>query len=178
MESISSIRETITREGIDWLRIDHLDLADIPHISWSGNRNHLKTVAKQLRSTKAADTLVVRTPFGTVLSKAYVDHTTSDDASTIGQLATHPDLQSCGIGTKLIVAAESTMVSLGKSISVLGVETENVRAMELYIRLGYEPQHLEMHHWEVTGADGELHPYEAEVQIMCKTIENRSGQSG
>ncbi|MFK7864309.1 MAG: hypothetical protein AB8B95_08815 [Pseudohongiellaceae bacterium] len=119
MESISSIYDSIRREGVYWLLIDHLELADIPNISWSVNKNHLKLVVEQLQSDKAAATLVVRTPIDTVLSKAYIDHTTSDVASTTGQLATHPELQSFGIGTKLMGAAESMMVSLGKSKSVL-----------------------------------------------------------
>ena len=170
MESIQSIREAIQREGVDWLTVDSLNLEDIPNIGWSGNKNHLKLVSEQLRSNKAADTLVIRTPNGVVLSKGYIDHTTSDAASTIGQLATHPELQSLGIGKKLINAAEAIMRNLGKSWSVLGVETKNTKAMRLYLKLGYEPQHLETHYWDITDSDGKLQPYEAEVQIMHKNL--------
>lgn len=170
MESILDIRNRLVREGVDWLTVNELCVTDIPAIFWSGNKNHLKIVEQQLRSNKAVNTLAIRTPDNTILAKAYVDHTTSDLASTIGQLATHPELQSLGIGTRLIEAAESLMISLGKSVSILGVETINRRALKLYDRLGYEPQHLETHHWDVTGSDGELQPYEATVQIMHKPL--------
>lgn len=170
MESIAKKRERLVKEGVHWLTVDKLVLADIPNIGWSGNKNHLKIVEQQIRADAPANTLAIRTPGDTVLAKVYVDHATNDLASTIGQLATHPELQSLGVGTRLIGAAETLITSLGKSLAVLGVETKNTQAIQLYDRLGYQPQHLETHYWEVTGSDGELYPYEARVRIMHKAL--------
>jgi ribosomal protein S18 acetylase RimI-like enzyme len=52
--------------------------------------------------------------------------------------AVNPKLQSRGIGTALMGAAEELVCSRGFGGIVLGVEDANPRARRLYERLGYE----------------------------------------
>ena len=53
-------------------------------------------------------------------------------------LAVHPAYQSRGIGTKIISAVEHESIRRGHSEIGLAVSVENVRARELYSRLGFQ----------------------------------------
>jgi ribosomal protein S18 acetylase RimI-like enzyme len=66
-----------------------------------------------------------------------VDYTLTPGAGTLWRLAVHGALQSCGIGTLLIEAAEQRIRARGLHRAELGVEECNPRARALYERLGY-----------------------------------------
>ena len=80
--------------------------ADLPACAWSGPATHLLAVAAALEQAKAgvADYLVVCTPTGLPVAKGGVDYVASPGAGVIWQVAVHPALQSCGIGTILMRA--------------------------------------------------------------------------
>ncbi|MFE2991969.1 GNAT family N-acetyltransferase [Streptomyces sp. NPDC059262] len=74
------------------------------------------------------------------MAKGGIDYQVKEGVGTLWQLAVHPALQSCGIGTSLSKPRNfgSRTAVCGRLSSVLGVE-ENTppRARALYERLGY-----------------------------------------
>lgn len=170
MTNIDDIRTQLQQEGISSLSVSALAETDLDAMQWAGNELHLKTVARQIRSDHDGDTLAVRARDGTVLAKGYIDHEVSETESDIGQLATHPKLQSMGIGRVLMNAAESCIRARNKKVAVLGVETINVRAKALYDRLGYVPRHTEKQGWDSVDKDGKTFYYETDVLIMSKEL--------
>jgi ribosomal protein S18 acetylase RimI-like enzyme len=92
-----------------------------------------------------------------------LDLTRRPDAGEIGQLAVHPAMQSCGLGTLLIRAAEQRILDRGLDRAELAVESR--RARELYERLGYRAYGTETVSWPVD--DG---MYTTEVTLMRRQL--------
>jgi ribosomal protein S18 acetylase RimI-like enzyme len=76
-------------------------------------------------------------PSGLPVGLGGIDYAKTPDAGTIWMLTVHPSLQSCGIGTVLIRAAEQRIRARGLHRAELGVEDGNLRARSPYERLGY-----------------------------------------
>lgn len=167
---VEKIRAEIRQFGISHLSVSDLLLSDLPELSWAGDSRHIEIVEHQMLANSINQTLAVRTTAGTVVAKGYVDHAASDTESSIGQLATHPELQSLGIGTLLMHGAESCIKSKQKNVSVLGVEVINVRAKALYERLGYALRGQEKQGWDAVDEHGDIVYYETEVLIMSKIL--------
>lgn len=96
-------------------------------------------VARELERAAAreVDYLAVCTPVGLPVAIGGVDYQVAAGAGTLWQLGVLPALQSCGLGTVLIRAAEDRIRSRGLRRAELGVEESNPRARALYERLGY-----------------------------------------
>jgi len=66
-----------------------------------------------------------------------VDLVRVHDAAHLWQFGVLPALQSHGIGTAMVAAAERAAAARGLSVAEIGAETDNPRARALYERLGY-----------------------------------------
>ncbi|MFC4050038.1 GNAT family N-acetyltransferase [Actinomadura syzygii] len=102
---------------------------DLPSCAWSGSGTHLARMAKALdRAARGeVDYLAVCPPSGLPVAVGGVDYAKTPDAGTLWQLAVHEALQSCGIGTVLIQAAEQRIRARGLDRAELGVEVSNPR---------------------------------------------------
>jgi ribosomal protein S18 acetylase RimI-like enzyme len=89
---------------------------------------------------------------------------------TLWQLAVHPALQSCGIGTFLVDAAEQRIRNRGLWQAELGVEENNPRARALYERLGYVAFDRQPDSWDEQAPDGSLRRYETMCTLMRKDL--------
>jgi ribosomal protein S18 acetylase RimI-like enzyme len=89
-------------------------------------------------------------------------------AGRIWQLVVHGALQSCGIGTILINAAEQRVRARGLQRVELGVEDSNPRARALYERLGYRAYGREPDSWNEVSADGTIIRYDTVVTLLGK----------
>lgn len=112
---------------------------DLAACDWSGSPMHLESVARELdRAARGqADYLVACPPSGLPLAKGGITYQLAPGSGTIWQLAVHPAVQSLGIGTFLIRALEDRIRERGCRYAEIRVEVDNVRARELYERLGY-----------------------------------------
>lgn len=63
---------------------------------------------------------------------------TASNDCYVSNVSVYPEFRSCGIGTKLLEAAEKETKLIGKKRVVLHAETQNIRAISLYERLGYK----------------------------------------
>ncbi|WP_327710254.1 GNAT family N-acetyltransferase [Streptomyces sp. NBC_00464] len=146
--------------------------ADLPACAWSGSASHLVHVAHELERAAAGevDYLAVCTPVGIPVAIGGVDYQVTAGSGTLWQLGVLPALQSCGLGTVLIRAAEGRIRSRGLRRAELGVEESNPRARALYERLGYVAYGSQPDAWDVEEPDGSLRRYETMCTMMRKDL--------
>ena len=154
------------------LTIRDLTVEDLPSCAWSGGATHLVSVAKALERARRGevDYLAVCPPSGVPVAIGGVDYAQKPGAGTLWQLAVHGALQSCGIGTLLIQAAEQRILGRGLHRAELGVEEPNPRARALYDRLGYVAYGRAPDSWDEQDADGTVFRYETMCTLMRKEL--------
>lgn len=154
------------------IEIRDLRLADLENLRWSGGRSHLKAMAVQLERVAAglAAYLVACPPSGLPVGKLGIDYAAKPDAGLIHQVAVHGALQSCGIGTLLMQAAEDRIRDHGRTHAELGVERSNPRARALYERLGYAAYDEEPEEWDDDQPDGTVVRYRTICTLMRKRL--------
>ncbi|MFI2205467.1 GNAT family N-acetyltransferase [Streptomyces sp. NPDC020192] len=145
---------------------------DLPACGWSGSATHLRQVERELGRAAAGevDYLAVCTPVDLPVAIGGVDYQAHKDAGTIWQLAVLPALQSCGLGTLLIRAAEQRIMARGLRRAELAVEEDNPRARALYERLGYVAYGREPDAWDEEGPDGAIRRYETMCVLMRRDL--------
>ncbi|MEU6328552.1 GNAT family N-acetyltransferase [Streptomyces sp. NPDC047049] len=156
------------------LKLSARDLvhADLASCRWAGSDHRLAGVAKQLERARIGevDYLAVCPATNIPVAKGGVDHQVKDGAGTLWQLAVHPALQSCGIGTFLVAAAELRIRNRGLRQSELAVEENNPRARARYERLGYVAYARQPDSWDEQAPDGSLGRYETICPLMRKEL--------
>ena len=154
------------------LTVRDLTAEDLPSCAWSGSATHLASVAKALERVRLGevDYLAVCPPSGLPVAIGGIDYAKTPGAGTLWQLAVHGALQSCGIGTILIRAAEQRIRARGLHRAELGVEECNPRARALYERLGYVAYGRELQSWDEESPDGTITRYETVSTLMRKEL--------
>jgi ribosomal protein S18 acetylase RimI-like enzyme len=145
---------------------------DLASCGWAGSARHLEVVARQLERRRhgEVDYLAVCARAGIPIAKGGVDYRVKAGAGTLWQLAVHPALQSCGVGTVLVEAAERRIRSRGLRQAELGVEDGNPRARALYERLGYRAYDRRPDAWDEQAPDGTLRRRETMCTMMRKDL--------
>ena len=154
------------------LTIRDLTAEDLPSCAWLGSRSYLASIASTLeRSSRTeAEYLAACPPSGLPVALGGVDYARVARAGWLRQLAVHAALQSCGIGTLLIRAAEQRIRDRGLHRAELKVEECNPRARALYERLGYAAYGREPASWDTEAADGSSIRYETVCTLMRKEL--------
>jgi ribosomal protein S18 acetylase RimI-like enzyme len=111
------------------------------------------------------------TSISTPVALGGIDYAKTHGAGTIWQLAVHGALQSCGIGTILVRAAEQRIRARGLRRAEMGVENSNPRARALYERLGYRAFGRKPDSWDQEASDGTITRYDTMVTLMCKDVQ-------
>ncbi|RAJ61876.1 acetyltransferase (GNAT) family protein [Streptomyces sp. Amel2xB2] len=144
------------------LSVRDLVHGDLASCGWAGSDHYLAGVARHLERARngEVDYLAVCPASGVPVAKGGIDYQVKDGAGTLWQLAVHPVLQSCGIGTFLIGAAELRIRNRGLRQAELAVEENNPRARALYERLGYVAYDRQPDSWDEQAPDGSLRRYE------------------
>jgi ribosomal protein S18 acetylase RimI-like enzyme len=151
------------------LTVRDLTRKDLPSCGWWGSPRQLGQVAGSL-GRPDVDYLAACPPSGFPLAIGRIDYARSPGAGTLEQLAVHGALQSCGIGTLLIQAAERRIRARGLRRAELAVEESNPRARALYERLGYAGYGQEPASWDEEGFDGSVFRYETVCTLMRKDL--------
>jgi ribosomal protein S18 acetylase RimI-like enzyme len=154
------------------LTIRDLTPEDLPSCGWSGSKLHVASVAKQLERARRGevDYLAACPPSGLPVAIGGIDYADRPGAGTLYQLSVHGALQSCGIGTVLIGAAERRILARGLHRAELGVEESNPRARALYDRLGYVAYGRAPDSWDDQAPDGTIVRYETVCTLMRKEL--------
>jgi ribosomal protein S18 acetylase RimI-like enzyme len=154
------------------LAVRDLEPGDLPSCAWSGTGTHLTAIAQALERTLLGEVeyLAACPPSGMPVGLGGIDYAKTPGAGTVWMLEVHPALQSCGIGTILIQAAEQRILARGLHRAELGVEESNPRARVLYERLEYAAHGSEPDSWDREAADGTVTRYETVVTLMRKEL--------
>ncbi|REH36253.1 ribosomal protein S18 acetylase RimI-like enzyme [Kutzneria buriramensis] len=157
------------------LTVRDLTPEDVPACPWSGGRLHLEQLHVQLARAGdgVVDYLAVCGPADLPVAIGGVDYVARPGSGVLWQLAVMPALQSCGIGTILINAAEERILRRALSTAELSVEEDNPRARALYERLGYRAYGTEKDGWDVEGPDGTTVWYDTVCTLMRKELVGR-----
>jgi ribosomal protein S18 acetylase RimI-like enzyme len=145
---------------------------DLPSCAWSGSVTHLAHVAQAVERAQRGEVayLAVCPPSDLPVAIGGIDYTVTPGAGTLWQLAVHPALRSCGLGTVLIQAAEQRIRARGLHRAELGVEETNPRARALYERLGYLVCGRKPEAWDEEAPDGSITRYETMCTVMRKQL--------
>ncbi|WP_405606588.1 GNAT family N-acetyltransferase [Streptomyces sp. NBC_00076] len=145
---------------------------DLPACTWSGSATHLRHVERELARAVSGevDYLAVCTPVDLPVAIGGIDYEVFEEAGTLWQLAVLPALQSCGLGTLLVRAAEQRIRHRGLRRAELAVEEANPRARALYERLGYVAHGREPEAWDEEGPDGSIRRHETMCVLMRKGL--------
>jgi ribosomal protein S18 acetylase RimI-like enzyme len=154
------------------LTIRDLTRQDLPSCTWFGSARDLAQLGKTLERAQRSevDYLAVCPPSGLPVALGGIDYTLTPGTGTLWQLAVHGTLQSCGIGTLLIEAAEQRIRARGLHRAELAVEEGNHRARALYERLGYAAYGRKPQAWDEQAEDGSVRCYETMCTLMRKQL--------
>ncbi|WP_052863047.1 GNAT family N-acetyltransferase [Streptomyces niger] len=154
------------------VRVRDLLPRDLPACTWSGSATHLRHVARALERAEAGevDYLAVCTPVDLPVAIGGVDYQVAAGAGTLWQLAVVPALQSRGLGTLSIRAAEQRIKGRGLHRAALAVEEDNPRARALYTRLGYTAYGRAPDGWDEEGPDGSIRRHETMCVLMRREL--------
>ncbi|WP_051703810.1 N-acetyltransferase [Glycomyces sp. NRRL B-16210] len=150
---------------------------DLETCGWSGGGLHLVSVATQLDRADAGevDYLAVCPPSGVPVAIGGVDFMPAPDAGYLWQLAVHPALQRCGIGTFLVAALEERIRRRGRAFAELGYEEGNPGNGAFYERLGYEAYGRILDGWDQQLPNGEIERYETMCAQMRRSLDQPAG---
>ncbi|WP_043263060.1 GNAT family N-acetyltransferase [Streptomyces sp. CT34] len=145
---------------------------DLPECTWAGSATHLRQVERELARAAAGevDYLAVCTPRDVPVAIGGIDYQVTKGAGTVWQLAVLPALQSCGLGTLLVRAAERRISSRGLHRAELAVEEDNPRARALYERLGYVACGRQPDAWDEEAPDGSIRRHETVCVLMRREL--------
>lgn len=103
------------------LAVRDLEPGDLPSCAWSGTATHLADIARALERARCGEVecLAACPPSGLPAGLGGIDYAKTPGAGTIWMLEVHPALQSCGIGTVLIRAAEQRIRARGLRLAEL-----------------------------------------------------------
>lgn len=153
------------------LTVRDLEPADLPDLDWSGGAEHVRYLAEGLGRAAAGEVaqLVVLARNGRSVGFGAVDFTVDADGGRLWMLSVRESWQSLGVGTFLIGALEDRVVARGRRRATLGVEHDNPRARDLYLRLGYRPYGSALDSWRVGGG----RTYVTVTDVMAKDLTAR-----
>lgn len=155
------------------ITVNDLQTEDLPHVTWAGSPSHVAQLTHQLERAQQGHVayLAVRVD-GHVVSIGGVDFTVDDhpEAGVLWQLATNPELQGQGYGTRLVRALEERVRARALAIARLEVDLDNERARALYERLGYTALGRTTSRWTHQEADGSTVEHVDECVLMQRLV--------
>ncbi|SDS04189.1 GNAT family N-acetyltransferase [Microlunatus soli] len=152
--------------GIDGLRIRRFGVDDVD--GWARTdlqRRHLVDALAE-----SDDYLAAVQPGGRIVGKLGIRYGQHPDAGTIYQFDVVDGLRGQGIGTALLLRAEQIIGDHGCDRATLGVEQDNVAAIRLYRRRGYQEFGTEAAEWDQEAADGSIYRYRCLCLLMQHTL--------
>ena len=154
------------------LAIRDLSRDDLPECGWSGGPSRLEAVAGELTRVEAGevDYLAICAPSGVPVAIGGVDFVPFPDAGNLWQLAVHPILQRCGIGTVLVGALEDRIRSRGHSRAELRYEEHAAGNRAFYERLGYTAYGTVPDGWDQQQPDGRIERYNTTCVQMRREL--------
>ena len=161
------------REVTLTVEIRDLTRDDLPGLMWAGGPHHLAAVAKELERAEAgeAEYLALCLRSGIPIAVGGIDFAMYADAGYLWQLAVHPLMQRCGMGTILVGALEDRIRRRGRSRSELRCEAHNSGNVAFYEGLGYTAYGSVTDGWDQQLPSGEVEWYETTCLQMRRDLD-------
>jgi len=145
--------------------------SDLPALEWDGELRHFhRLFADTYERVEQGDAVIwiAELPDAGLIGQLFLAFRSgrpelSDGVSRgyIYGVRVRPEYRSRGVGTKLMLAAETELMTRGFSFATLNVGRDNLKAKRLYQRLGYHVVAPESGHWS----------YEDEIGIRREVYE-------
>ena len=169
--------------GLARVQIRQLRAADLPALEWEGAYTHFRRVYARAyqRALRGLSVLwVAEGEGGRLLGRVFVLlRSETDPAAADGKhrafiysFRVRSEVQNRGLGTRLIHIAETDLATRGFAIASLNVGADNLGALRLYERLGYQRQHPVSGYWTYEDHLGIQREVHEPGWRMCKSITN------
>jgi ribosomal protein S18 acetylase RimI-like enzyme len=149
---------------------------DLRALEWDGLFTHHREIVENTYRdhVEGRQVMLVGEIDGAPLAQAWVDLTrrAARRAGFVWAMRVHPRLQGCGIGQRVMAAAERAIADRGLEASELVVESENHRARRFYERLGYASVGAASETYSYSTPDGQ------EVEHHLHLVEMRKELAG
>lgn len=154
------------------VKIRPAQLADLPALEWFGHQRHLVPHIRKVldRRERGETELLVAEANGFPVGRIGIDLTRRPGKALLWSFGVIPNLQSLGIGTALIRAAEAVAAERGLTTVEIDVGKDNPRAQALYERLGYEVVGEEQGTWSYLDDDGNKVVVVDDDWVLRKTL--------
>ena len=141
---------------------------DLRPLEWFGTMSAYREVIERAfaRAEAGEIAFLVAEADGFPIGQVWADLTTG----VIWAQRVIPHLQSRGVGTRLMAAAENRLRAAGIRTAELAVGRGNPAALRLYERLGYRHVRDEVDRWQFTTPDGRRETVEEQVCVMRKAL--------
>ena len=131
------------------------DVSDVDAMGW-GTSESLRTAwrAQAMRAAKDEVAFLVVVADGQVVGKAVLDWTHHQGSAWLWMFSVDPRYRSRGIGSRVIVEAETRARERGCEAVEMAVDDDSPRALALYVRQGYAVVGPNLDEYEVPEPDG------------------------
>jgi ribosomal protein S18 acetylase RimI-like enzyme len=152
--------------GIEDLQIRRFGLDDVA--GWARTDLQRRHLVHALENS--GDYLAAVLPDGRIVGKIGIRYDQHPGAGNLLQFDVVEDLRGRGIGTALLTRAERLVRDHGCQRITLGVEEDNVDAIRLYRRMGYQEFGVETAEWEQEAPDGTTYMYRCKCLLMQRGL--------
>jgi ribosomal protein S18 acetylase RimI-like enzyme len=163
------------------VRVRSASESDLPALEWWGwHRDHREIIRYVFdQSLRGESIMIVADSRGFPIGQTWVDLIRKKDegAGVLWAVRVIPGFHGCGIGSRLIFAAEQSLRDLGYDIAEIGVEPGNKHARDLYIKLGYQLTGREVDTRAFRNASGAKQVLITDQWILRKSLGGAVGSS-
>jgi ribosomal protein S18 acetylase RimI-like enzyme len=161
------------------LGIRRAELSDLAAMEWEGEYRHLREVYRQaIREAQSGRRLVlVAEVDGRVVGQIFGQYTYTRDgplaapqAGYLYSFRVRPALQNQGIGSSLLMEAETALRARGRRRAVIAVAQDNLLARQLYQRRGYRVFAEDPDAWTYRNDRGLMQSISEPAYLMVKTL--------
>jgi ribosomal protein S18 acetylase RimI-like enzyme len=126
-----------------------LQAIDLDELDWTGGPAHQRLLAQYAERSWTGDLelTVAEVASGRLIALGGVRFDVASDAGELWMLVVHDAWRDLGVGSALIAELEDRVRARGRRWAQLNVEHDNVRAANLYRRLGYREVGSHPEHW-------------------------------
>ena len=131
------------------------DSSDVDAMGWTTSESlRVAWRSQAIRAAKDEVAFLVVVADGRVVGKAVLDWTHHQRSAWLWMFSVDPQHRSRGIGSRVIVEAETRARERGYEAVELAVDDDNPRALDLYVRQGYVVVGPYLDEYEVPEPDG------------------------
>lgn len=147
---------------------------DLPAMEWYGEYTSHREIIRRAfaMQTKGDGCMIVADVNGFPAGQAWIDFVRKRHSrrATIWAVRVFSPFQRCGLGTRLMEAAECAVLEHGMAEVELGVDRDNIDVVHFYERLGYQACGTERGSYSYRTPDGRTVEVPIDQLLLCKGL--------